>query len=271
MINDNYKLDLVFKKLGFGVQSTSINKAGFEEAVVSPLPIYDSAIWAKASLIPSIAEPRPNVVQHITDFVLTQDITVSGGVVWLSNITDFIPPTFGSTYVVVVKDANDSRVYPGQSSFFFDYASGTLVFPNGASSYAGFTAPFKISAYRYIGQKGIVSTGGGELQLRRIDHEETDVAQDETREFWIPFSNKCYIAGIRVTGESDEFSFKLLTLPLGSGGRYIYYSGSIVDILWDIPESDIPFIDESGEDKIYAVLENSGAISDFSIQIYIKE
>jgi hypothetical protein len=162
-INDQYKIDLAFKKLAYGVHATSTLKQGFEEGITSFVPTYDQDIWAEASLIPSPATVG-GVVEKITLETLIEDVTVSGSVVFVSQYRDFIPPSFDPSYVVYIEDGNGNRVFPGSTSFFFDYISGTLVFPEGSSSYTsqGHIKPFKLTAFRYIGKKGLfVSSGAG--------------------------------------------------------------------------------------------------------------
>lgn len=93
------------------------------------------------------------------------------------------------------------------------------------------------------------------------------VASGEVRKVTLPFIDKGMIRGIKVTtptGDTGEFNLKIYTQ---SGGRYVYYSGKIIDIIWDIME--IPFMDESGNKEIYVVLENKGTESNFFLQIYV--
>jgi hypothetical protein len=159
-INQDFKIDLAFKKLGFGVQATSTLKQGYEEGIPSPVPTYDKDIWAEASLIPAPAIVG-GVVEYIEE-VLLEDTTVAGSTVFLSSFSDFIPPSFHPSYVIYLEDSNGNRVFPGPTNFIFDYTSGTLVFPEGSSSYTsqGHIKPFKIKAYRYKGKKGLIVTSG---------------------------------------------------------------------------------------------------------------
>lgn len=96
-----------------------------------------------------------------------------------------------------------------------------------------------------------------------------NVDTGEVRALSMPFTGSCFIKGIKVTGNAftGEFNLKLYTKPPFEGGTYVYYSGKAVNVIWDI--MDIPFTDESGEKKIYVVLENKGALSHFLLQIYV--
>jgi len=95
------------------------------------------------------------------------------------------------------------------------------------------------------------------------------VTPGEKRSFYLPFLKAGYIKGVRATGNSNTgyFSVKLLTKE---NGYYVYDSGIVENLLWDIME-DNPFIDETGENKIFVILENKGVTSDFKLQIYVKE
>ena len=272
---DNFKLDLAYKKLGFGVQTTSTNKAGYEEAITSPIPIYDKDIWAEASKIPLIAQEVSNLIVKVTNAVLTEDITVAEHTVFLSDIKDFIPPTFGASYVVKVLDSEDRQVFAGQTNFYFDYSSGTLIFPLGSASYNGFTPPFKITAYKYIGVKGLVleegGGGGGGYSLTTYEHIESNVSNSERRIFYMPIGYSGYIKGIKVTGNefTGNFSLRIFTKHPDNGGTYVYHSGTVNNVLWDI--MDIPFTDESGERTVCVILDNAGVASNFLIQIYMSK
>lgn len=270
-INDSFKLDLAFKKLGFGVQSTSVNKAGYEEAIASPVPTYNMNIWAEAASIPSPASAVTNIVELVESEVLTEDVTVANKVVWLSSNKDFIPASFDAGYVVKVYDSRDIQVFPGSTNYFFDYTSGTLVFPNGSSSFIGFTPPFKITAYKYIGKKGIEGGGGGTGP--RINLYESSLYVDALTEgtLYLPFMTSGYITGIKVSGDENtgNFTMKMYTKHPYDGGKYVYYSGVVSNLIWDVPENDIPYIAESSNKTVYIVLDNQSDIgTTYNIQIY---
>ena len=94
------------------------------------------------------------------------------------------------------------------------------------------------------------------------------VDTDEVRAFYMTFDTSCFIKGIKCTGNelAGEFSLKIFTKHPDDGGNYIYYSGKIINIIWDTME--IPFSDESDDRTIYVVLTNKGAMSNFVLQIY---
>lgn len=100
-------------------------------------------------------------------------------------------------------------------------------------------------------------------ELVKLEYEVT-VDKLSSIDRWIPFVNKGIIKGIKVMG-SSLFTFSIKTKV---NGNWVYYSGDIETILWDI--MDIPFIDESGQDSIYATVENKSEDEvTFKIQIYV--
>lgn len=119
-----------------------------------------------------------------------------------------------------------------------------------------------VSAINEINSKLIADT------LYEFSADILGVDTNEKRAFYLPFVDRGYIKGVRVTGNENTgyFSLKLLTRE---NGYYIYDSGIVENLLWDIME-DNPFIDETGENKIYVILENKGVKSDFKLQIYVK-
>lgn len=120
-----------------------------------------------------------------------------------------------------------------------------------------------VSAINEVNSRLITET------LHEFSTDILEVNTNEIRAFYLPFIKAGYIKGVRVTGNANTgyFSLKLLTKE---DGYYIYDSGIVENLLWDIME-DNPFIDETGENKIFVILENKGAKSDFKLQIYVKE
>jgi hypothetical protein len=80
-----------------------------------------------------------------------------------------------------------------------------------------------------------------------------------------------YIKGIKVTGSELTGDFIVTIhdkLPV-EGGRIVYYSALITNILWDI--MTIPFSDVSGSDSMYVTIDNQGIATNFNVQIYIAK
>lgn len=104
-----------------------------------------------------------------------------------------------------------------------------------------------------------------------IEHLIPNVQTGEAREMVLPFTGSCFIKGIKCTGNefTGDFSLKIFTKKPSEGGTYVYYSGIVNNVLWDI--MDIPFTDESGERTVYTILENKGVTSSFLLQIYVTK
>ena len=104
-------------------------------------------------------------------------------------------------------------------------------------------------------------------KLYTYDYQILNVGINEVRGMWLDFTDKGMIRGIKCSGNetTGDFTLKLYTRDVD--GHYVYYSGTVNNLLWDIME--IPFVDETGVDKVYAVIENKGALSNFLLQIYI--
>ena len=174
-INDQNKLDLLWKRYAYGVtETTATNKAAIEESIVSNHIVLPGHIWSEANNIPVPAGALASVVYSETNGVpLIKDATVPSGQTWLAvrdsgigptstnRLRDWIPGFVDPSYeVMVYKDANfieANRLLPGTDGqeWIFDYSAGVLYFPNGLP--AGVTSLFLLG-YRYIGKKGVGST-----------------------------------------------------------------------------------------------------------------
>ena len=106
------------------------------------------------------------------------------------------------------------------------------------------------------------------ISLTNLICKEYDInVNSNTKEgLYIPFMDKGLIKGIKVTGNSETQDFNLSMWTV-QNGYWIYYSGDVTNILWDI--MDIPFISESNDNTIYIELQNKGVSSNFHLQIYI--
>lgn len=173
-ITDDQKLDLLFKKIGFGVAKTDTptNKAAFNEAIPSPLLMRGDQVWNEADQIPSSKPVSSNVYVTVYDYLeATEDITSSNNRTWKTNLTNWIPVEFGATYQVVVYAAptgtadpsiSGTRLFGGGSGnndeWYFDYSAGTLNFigtnlPTAIDT--GTSNVIYISGARYTGTLGI--------------------------------------------------------------------------------------------------------------------
>jgi|TARA_R110000764_G_scaffold224812_1_gene314109 hypothetical protein len=175
-ISDNQKIDLLWKKVGFGKaksDSASAKKAP-NEAIVSKFIIAPDYIWADASFIPA-TKPAANVTAVV---VYNGQAAVSDGTsealrTWKSNIVNWIPPTFGATYQLKVyidsassanAVANGTQVFETGSGnndeWYFDYQSGLLHFIgiNLPSSLVSGESVY-LSGAKYNGNTGLSGSG----------------------------------------------------------------------------------------------------------------
>lgn len=177
-ILDTQKVDFLWKKIGYGVTKTDTSSAkeAYNESISSPLLIRGDRLWQKSGSIPAIIPATSNdVVQVYKDgsgswtrtLECTKDLTASTNRTWLTGITDWISPEFGSTYQIKAYLAAPGNTTPqtgtqiyasgsgNNDEWFFDYQAGVLNFigtnlPSGISGKSVF-----ISGARYIGALGV--------------------------------------------------------------------------------------------------------------------
>ena len=180
-ITDSQKVDYLYKKIGFGVAKTDTYsyKSPSNEANASPLLTRGDTIWVDSSSIPgTIPGSNSSVVVLYKDSLsstieCTLDTTVSGtNRTWLTNLRDWVPPEFGTSYQVKIYAANAGVANPqtagtqlfadgsgNNDSWFFDYQSGILNFPDTNVPTAVTGKKIYISGARYVGAKGVGSFG----------------------------------------------------------------------------------------------------------------
>jgi len=164
MISDTLKIDKSWKFVqGLGLSSPT--KTFYEEdSQDGGFSLYGDDIYVDAipSTPPGVSTP---IVEVLTDFVLINDISVSGNLSWYASTDgstleqmratrqkDWIPPKFGQGYTVVLKDNTGQQIFTTDPiDWVFDYKTGILVCENDPD--VSYTLPLKITAYRYIGDK----------------------------------------------------------------------------------------------------------------------
>lgn len=192
-ISLNAKVDFLFKKLGFGVSRTDSEsiKGATNESIASPLLNRGDKAWVQANLIPATLPTNSSATVKVyksTELIeASADVTASANRTWLTGITDWIPPEFGSTYQVKVylhdeTDSDSAAVLSNQlfaagsgndDEWFFDYQAGVLHFmgenlPNGKS----FTdKSIYISGGQYTGIVGLQGAGFDSDQVISIIEE----------------------------------------------------------------------------------------------------
>ena len=176
-------IDLLFKKLqGVAKTATSVQKSASNESIASPPLLRGDIIWMQSDQIPGAA----TVVTDVTQGYLTTgriqcspDPTVPtiGGIspTWLTNLDNWIPQEFGSTWPVKVwvdttgaadPTATGTQIFApgigGVGEFFFDTSAGLL-------NFIGETIPSTLTAgksifitgYRYVGLLGVTNLPSG--------------------------------------------------------------------------------------------------------------
>jgi len=192
-VSQEQKVDFLLKKIGFTASKTgSVSgtgavsgtaKAGFAEAIPSPLVIASTSVWADSSFIP--ATPPGSDSAYVKVYLsgtsglrMTYDNTVSNQRSFVARSTygnqtsailgDWIDTQFGADYIIKVYkgDPNSGGVQlsaAGSGSndgWFFDYSSGILNF-NDTNVPSGVTdTNIYIVGYRYIGTKGLQPPAG---------------------------------------------------------------------------------------------------------------
>ena len=175
-ISDSQKVDYLWKKIGYSATKSDNVKAGFEEAIPSPLQIRGDKVMSDSGSIPGTIPGANTSILTVYTTSLPYECAVDGTTAtpnrtWKTGLTDWISPEFGSTYQVKVwvnlassagnaSTAGTSLSAGGSGNndeWFFDYQAGLLHFigtnlPNGVS----FTGKsVYISGARYIGTFGV--------------------------------------------------------------------------------------------------------------------
>ena len=151
-IADTQKIDYLWKKLGYGVAKTdtATNKQAYEEAIASPLLLRGDKLWAQSGNIPAtLPTATSSLVVLYKDGTgswtktvqCTEDTTASDNKTWKTNLTDWVPVEFGSTYQVQVyidavgaanPQTTGTKIFAAGSGnndeWYFDYQAGVLHF-----------------------------------------------------------------------------------------------------------------------------------------------
>lgn len=174
MNNESYK-NLI------GKSSTNSNLSFYEETKQVENKVSISNIWVDSKYIPSsisssmltndIYSIKINDIQYdiLSYIVNCQLIKVAGTLATFSSVgnqlVDCIPYDFGQGYQFILKDSNNKIVPFGLNQWIVDGRTGQLSFNKGIPD--GYSAPFYISFYRYVGRKGdeTLLTSDGNVKL----------------------------------------------------------------------------------------------------------
>ena len=176
-ISDIQKIDWLWKKVGYGVAKTDVNsiKSAVNESIASGLLLRADQIWGDAAAIPTTKPGSSTSVVTLYTVEATEDATATPRRTWNSGYENWIPPQFGSTYLVNVYVDNPGAANPASTGtklfaagsgnndeWFFDYQSGVLNFigenlPSNLTS----SKRIYIEGAVYEGTLGPSSTEGG--------------------------------------------------------------------------------------------------------------
>lgn len=236
-ISDTQKLDFLWKKLGYGVSKTDTNdnKQATNESIASPLLNRGDTIWAEANTIPTV---QPNnstsTVTVYTGAGTTADITATADRTWKTNLIDWIPPEFGSTYQLKVyidsvnsnnPTSNGTQIFAAGSGnedqWFFDYQSGVLHFigTNLPPDISGKT--IYVSGARYTGTKGMIA-GSGSGGVASANNLGTGAnVFSSTINNTLQFKSLTSGTGISLTSDSNSIQISSTVNP-GAAGEFDY-------------------------------------------------
>lgn len=264
-ISSNAKLDFLWKKVIFGATKTDTDasKAGNNESISSPIPVYSHQIWSQTTpdditdIPPTQDTPVIAVLKGIKRAQATADTTAGQPgqrPTWITGLTDWIPPTFGSGYAVEVflgdPEAGGVQIFPGANNkeWVFDYSAGILHFPTEVpSSNPQWVNGVFVRGYRYIGTKGAAGAGGGgggsggNAYRNTWSYTSPPIAIDAVHEFEIPLgasiiiynltlSRPCLIEvfGTEARMEENPYSFLGSDDHLVDDGTTLLSDGSVI-------------------------------------------
>ncbi len=215
-ISDQDKLDILWKKMIYGVSDTYVGgKAATEENIPSPITVQTDQIWSQSHLIP-VPASTSSVVERV-EIKLVADPSVTTRQAWFApkdetqpistanRLTDFISFTKDPGYEVrVYSDAEmKTRLLPSESGkeWVFDYSAGILYFFNSLPSNI---TDLYITGYRYVGEKGLtgVGNGGGQSSSSLTKMTITyivDINTNDSREFTLPTGSEFFLTDLEVS------------------------------------------------------------------------
>lgn len=225
-ISDTQKIDLLLKKVGYGVAKTDTAtvKSPANESIASPLLIRGDLIWANSDQIPASPPGSTtaivSVYQAASARACTADATATANRTWKTGLMDWVPVEFSSNYQVKVwagsPTGGGTRLYPDGSGnsdgWYFDYQSGVLNFAdtNIPSAVPGKT--IYIEGYRYVGVKGLSSA----LSLGFVSQGTDPSNWDQNTTFGIYYVNRVSWSGT-VGSPTDASPIGMLSVLVSEG------------------------------------------------------
>jgi hypothetical protein len=154
-ISQANQVDYLFKKIGYAVTTTANAsvKSPSNESIPSPLTLRGDNIWVQSGSIPGTQPGSSAGVLTVYNDAssntvkTTSDSTSPSYQTWKTGITNWVDPSFGSTYQVKVywdstssstPQSTGTQLFPdgtgNDDEWFFDYDSGVLTFPDNIPS-----------------------------------------------------------------------------------------------------------------------------------------
>ena len=275
-------IDLLFKKLnGVAKTATATQKSPSNESIASPPLLRGDIVWMQSDQVPASAQ----VVAGITQGYLTTgriecvpDTTVPtiGGIypTWLTNLTDWIPQEFGSTWPVKIYVDTAGAANPtvtgtqifspgigGVGEFFFDTQAGVL-------NFIGETIPSTLTAgksifvvgYRYVGLLGVTNlpsgTSIGNLEITGNTivslNTDGDIVLDPNGNGQVVISSSLTVVGtiygnisgnitgnITVPGANGDILFNTANIPNASSALNFNYTSNVLSVAGNIIGSNV--------------------------------
>ena len=250
-------IDLLVKKLvGVAKTDTETNKSPSNESIPSPQLNRGDTLWTEAIDIPPTAAATPNLIQANTNgnaIECTADTTCVpiGGIypTWLTGVTEWIPPEFGSTYtvqayvgppgagnIVATGTFISNAGQAGVGEWFFDYQAGLL-------NFIGETIPPSLTAgnvvyvvgYDYVGLTGVTTLPGnttiGNISIINTTLTSTDINGNlitfsGNSGIVIPSGNSTQRPGSAVLG-TTRFNTTIDSIEAWDGAQWVT-SGNII-------------------------------------------
>jgi len=157
-IGNSVKIDRAWK-LALDRALTSTAKEFYEEQYSTGRTVQADDIWKQAVDSDPAQAVNDSVAQLYQELVLEEDLSVAGKRAWIAKsggvrLQDWISPRFGQGYTIQLFDQDGNQVFTtNECNWVFDYKAGILVLENSHATATG----FKISGYRYIGDRGVGS------------------------------------------------------------------------------------------------------------------
>ena len=280
-ISTTQYIDLLFKKLnGVAKTATAIQKSPSNESIASPPLLRGDIIWMQSGQIPSTAQVVAGVTQgYLTTSRIecvpdTTVPTISGIYpTWLTNLTDWIPQEFGSTWPVKIyvdtagaanPAATGTQIFSpgigGVGEFFFDTQAGLL-------NFIGETIPSTLTAgksifvvgYRYVGLLGVTnlpSANIGNIQITGNTivtlNTDGDLVLDPNGTGQVIISSSLTVVGtiygnisgnisgnITVPGANGDVIFNTANIPNASSALNFNYTSNVLSVAGNIIGSNV--------------------------------